>query len=245
VTVEPANRYRDGVTAGRQVLGAFCCLDGYSLPHILAAVGFDFLVFDRQHAAYSWPELEQMCFRARAAGASTFIRVASSEEAEINLALDLPVDGIVIPNVTSADEARRARRFAKFPPEGERSAGNERHAATRDVYDLPEPLVGLLIEHRLAVEAIDEILKLSFDFVWVGTHDLAYSMGLEPQDAVGGGELAPALAAAVARVQRAAAAQATPYWEPASDEAAIGIAGVDARIVRQAAEQALARWRPR
>jgi 4-hydroxy-2-oxoheptanedioate aldolase len=242
--VESANRYRDGVAAGRQVLGAFCCLDGYSIPHILAAVGFDFLVFDRQHAAYSWPELEQMCFRARAAGASTFIRCASVDEAEINLALDLPVDGIVIPNVASADEARRARALAKFPPEGERSLGNERHVATRDVYNLPEPLVGLLIENSLAVQAIDEILKLGFDFVWVGTHDLAYSMGLQPQDAVGGGDLAPALAEAVATVARAAAANGTPYWEPASPDAAIGIAGVDARMLRQAAEEALARWRP-
>ena len=57
------NRYLDGVAHGRPLLGAFCCLDGFSIPHILATAGFDFLVFDRQHAAYTWPELEQMCFR--------------------------------------------------------------------------------------------------------------------------------------------------------------------------------------
>ena len=237
------NRYLDGVAHGRPLLGAFRCLDGFSIPHILATAGFDFLVFDRQHAAYTWPELEQMCFRAAGAGASTFIRTESCDAAEINLALDLPVDGIVIPNVASPEEARAVRAIAKFPPEGERSLGNERHVATRDVYDQPEPLVGLLIENDAAVQAIDDILAVGFDFVWVGTHDLAYSMGLPPQDAVGGGELSPRLAEAVERVARAAATCGTPYWEPAGDGVAIGIAGVDARMVRSAAEQALARWR--
>ncbi len=121
-------RYRRGLAEGTQVAGAFCCLDGFATSHMLAAAGFDFLIFDRQHAAYTWPELEQLCFRVRSEGCSPFIRVASTEEAELNLALDLPVDGIVLPNLISAEDTRRALSFCKFPPDGVRSLGNERHS---------------------------------------------------------------------------------------------------------------------
>ncbi len=101
-----ANRYTSGLEEGQSLLGVFCCLDGFSVSHILAKAGFDFLLFDRQHAAYSWPELEQMCFRVQSEGAAVFIRTGSAEQQEIDLALDLPVDGIVIPNVASFEEAQ-------------------------------------------------------------------------------------------------------------------------------------------
>ena len=159
-------RYRRGLAEGRQVAGVFCCLDGFATSHMLASAGFDFLIFDRQHAAYTWPELEQLCFRVRSEGSSPFIRVASTEEAELNLALDLPVDGIVLPNLTSAEDTRRALSFCKFPPDGVRSLGNERHDSIWRAYSQPVPLVGMLVEHPGAVEELDEILQLAIDFVW-------------------------------------------------------------------------------
>ena len=55
-----------------------------------------------------------MCFRVRSEGTSVFIRTASTEEAEINHALDLPVDGIVLPNLESAEATRRAPFYTKF-----------------------------------------------------------------------------------------------------------------------------------
>ena len=93
-------RYREGLESGRQLVGAFCAMDGYATAHILAAAGFDFLIFDRQHASYSWPEIENLCFRVRSTGASPFIRAASVEEAEINLCLDQPIEGLVLPNTS-------------------------------------------------------------------------------------------------------------------------------------------------
>ena len=44
---EIVRRYRRGLAEGRQVAGVFCCLDGYATSHMLAAAGFDFLIFDR------------------------------------------------------------------------------------------------------------------------------------------------------------------------------------------------------
>ncbi|MCH2173199.1 aldolase/citrate lyase family protein [Myxococcota bacterium] len=237
-------RYRRGLAEGRQVTGVFCCLDGFATSHLLAAAGFDFLIFDRQHAAYTWPELEQLCFRVRSEGASPFIRVASTEEAELNLALDLPVDGIVLPNLVSAEDTRRALSFCKFPPEGVRSLGNERHDAIWGAYSQPEPLVGMLVEHPGAVEELDEILQLAIDFVWVGAHDLSALMGLDPHEAFGPDGRAPELEEAYQKIKATAQKHGVVYWDaPGSPDAAVVFGGVDARMFSAAAEKALAQAR--
>jgi 4-hydroxy-2-oxoheptanedioate aldolase len=225
--------------------GVFCALDGVSVSHLFASVGYDFVIIDLQHAAFTWPEVENMCFRIRSTGAAVFLRTASTEPAEVNLALDLPVDGVILPNLASFEQARAAVAHTKFPPVGERSLGNERHDSIWQAYAAPDALVGMLVEHAGAVGDIDRILaELPIDFVWIGLHDLAASYGIDPHSVVVGGAMPPALDAAIARTRAAARANGVRYWagEPGADAT---IAGVDARIVRQAAVDALARVRDR
>lgn len=238
-------RYATALAEGRMAFGVFCALDGLAVSHLFASVGYDFVVLDLQHAAFTWPDVENACFRIRSTGAAVFLRTASTEPAEVNLALDLPVDGVILPNVTSFDQAVAAVAQTKFPPLGERSLGNERHDTIWQAYSAPDPLVGLLVEHRGAVEEIEQILgRVPVDFVWIGLHDLAASYGIDPHSAVTGGVTADVLAAAIARTRDAARANGVRYWaaEPGADAS---IAGVDARIVRQAAIDALERVRGR
>lgn len=226
-------------------LGVFCALDGFAVSHLFASVGYDFVIVDLQHAAFSWPDVENMCFRIRSTGASVFLRTASVEPAEVNLALDLPIDGVILPNVGSFDEAAAALSQTKFPPRGVRSLGNERHDTIWNAYSAVEPLVGLLVEHRGAVDDIERILaQLPVDFVWIGMHDLAASYGSDPHEVVIGGAMPPELDAAIARTRAAARAHGVRYWagEPGADAT---ITGVDARIVRQAAIDALQRAQQR
>lgn len=225
-------------------IGVFCALDGLAVSHLFAAVGYDFVIIDLQHAAFAWPDVENMCFRIRSTGASVFLRSASTDPAELNLALDQPVDGVILPNVASFDDAAAAVAPTKFPPAGERSLGNERHDAIWGAYAAPDPLVGMLVEHAGAVADIDRILaELPIDFVWIGLHDLAASYGIDPH-AVVGGAMPPELEAAITRTRDAARANGVRYWA-AERGADATIAGVDARIVRQAALDALARTRER
>jgi len=241
----PGGRYATALAEGRTAFGVFCVLDGLAVSHLFASVGYDFVVLDLQHTAFTWPDVENACFRIRSTGAAVFLRTASTEPAEVNLALDLPIDGVILPNVASFDHAAAAVAQTRFPPAGERSLGNERHDTIWHAYSAPDALVGLLVEHRGAVEEIERILgELAVDFVWIGVHDLAASYGLDPHAVVVGGAMPDELARAIARTRDAARASGVRYWagEPGADAA---IAGVDARIVRQAAIDALAHVRER
>jgi 2-keto-3-deoxy-L-rhamnonate aldolase RhmA len=239
-------RYQVALDEGRMALGVFCALDGMSVAHLFAAAGCDFVVVDRQHAAFTWPEVENLAFRVRATGAAVFVRTADTSAAEVNLALDLPIDGVILPNLASFEDARRAVAQTKFPPEGERSLGNERHDAIWHAYAQPEPLVGMLVEHPGAVAEIERIFaELPIDFCWVGVHDLSALMGIDPHAVVAAGPVQPfreELVEAIDRVRGAAREHGVRFWgaEPGADASIIG---VDARIVRTAATDALARAR--
>ena len=236
-------RYQRALDEGRMAFGVFSVLDGYAVSHLFASAGYDFVIIDVQHSAFTWPELENMCFRIQSEGASVFIRTASTEPAEVNLALDLPVDGLILPNIASLAEARAAFEQTKFPPAGVRSLGNERHDVIWQAYDLPDPLVGMLVEHPGAVAEIEAIFaELPVDFAWIGTHDLSAMMGFDPHDVVARGYMPDELVAAMDRVRQAAHTHGVRFWsnEPGADAT---IAGVDARIVKQAAIDALERAR--
>jgi 2-keto-3-deoxy-L-rhamnonate aldolase RhmA len=239
-------RYQAALDEGRMALGVFCAMDGYAVSHTFAASGYDFVIIDLQHAAFTWPEVENMAFRIRSTGAAVFLRTASTEPAEVNLAVDLPIDGVILPNIASFEEARAAVAQTKFPPDGERSLGNERHDTIWQAYSQPDPLVGMLVEHRGAVADIDRIFgELPIDFAWIGVHDLSASMGIDPHAVVTQGQVRefPAeLTAAIDQIRAAARAHGVKFWH-AERGADATITGVDARILQQAAVDALQRAR--
>lgn len=206
------NRLDAARQAARPAVGTICVLDGYVPSQLAGAAGADVVLVDKQHAAFDWSQLETMCWRVAATGAAVYVRTASLDPAELNLVVDLPVDGVMLPNATGVEDARRGLSTTRFPPRGDRSIGNVRTSvlAGRDFRDAQEPRGGLLIEHVGAVEAIDDILSLGLcDFVMVGPHDLAASMGL---DAHTEPDRPPALDDAIAEVRRCADRHGVGWW---------------------------------
>ena len=54
------------------------------------------------------------------------VRVPALDEAWIKRALDAGADGIIVPQVGSAEQAERAVRLAHYPPRGTRGLGTAR-----------------------------------------------------------------------------------------------------------------------
>ena len=91
------------------------------IARIAAATGHDFLFIDAQHAAFSPETVGQIAQAAHGSGVAPIVRVRGCDDPNLPLYLDVGATGIIVPDVNSAEEARRAARAAKFAPIGRRS----------------------------------------------------------------------------------------------------------------------------
>ncbi|MDQ1278840.1 MAG: 2-dehydro-3-deoxyglucarate aldolase [Thermoproteota archaeon] len=155
---------------------------------LLAEAGFDHIFFDTQHAPVDIKELVPAMQAMKGKRAVPIIRVGENDPALICYALDIGAKGVIIPMVDTREDAERAVRSCKYPPEGNRSGAmtgaveywgtfktfrDYSAAANSGVLVLPQ------IETAESVKNIDEITSVSgIDVALVGPLDLSVSMGL-------------------------------------------------------------------
>ena len=89
----------------------------------MANAGYDFIWTEMQHDQRDWESASRMWRTCPTAKAVPGVRVAYSDEREIQHALDAGALVVVVPTVDSVEEAIEARNWTYFPPLGRRSAG--------------------------------------------------------------------------------------------------------------------------
>lgn len=166
------------------LIGTIVTLDSTEVAEMLSLCGFDWLFFDMEHSTFSVKSV-QHCIQAVRGECLAIVRVPENSAAWIKRVLDTGCDGIVIPQVNSADEARQAVKAAKYPPLGARSVGIGRaHGYGMNFGDYVEHAnerVALIIqiEHIDAVKDLDAILRVpGIDGVQIGPYDLSGSMNM-------------------------------------------------------------------
>ncbi|CCG98362.1 2-dehydro-3-deoxyglucarate aldolase [Fibrella aestuarina BUZ 2] len=225
------------------LLGTLVSLPAPQISEMLSAAGFDWLFIDLEHSTLTPADAQQL-LQAMRGTCSGVVRVAENSAVCIKQALDLGADGLIIPQVNSAEEAQRAVQWAKYPPLGSRSVGIGRahgYGATFSEYvTTANDTTALLIqiEHIRAVEQLDEILAVpGIDGVFIGPYDLSGSMGRL-------GEVGhPAVQEAIRRVKTGCAQRGLPVGtfvlqaEAAKAELASGVqfiaVGTDASFIWQ------------
>jgi 2-keto-3-deoxy-L-rhamnonate aldolase RhmA len=168
----------------RPLIGTLVTLDSPEVAETLALVGIEWLFVDTEHAPALDARAVQRIAQAVAGRCYTVARVPVNEEAWIKKVLDAGADGVIVPHVRNAADARRAVGAAKYPPLGARSVG----IARAQGYGLD--FVGYLgranestalvlqIEDVDGVHNLAEILTVAgFDAVLIGPYDLSGSMG--------------------------------------------------------------------
>lgn len=178
--------------AGETALGISCRLGSPFLAEVLALSGFHFLYLDWQHGLTSYDTLVGMLQAMARTGATPLVRVPSNDAALIGHALDAGAEGIIVPLVDTADDARRAVAACKYPPEGGRSfgpirahysLGSDTATANREVVCL------VMIETRAGVDNVEAICAVDgVDGCYIGPNDLANSLGLPTSAAIQPGE---------------------------------------------------------
>lgn len=170
------------------------------------ACGFDGLFFDLQHGVIPEHEVSQMAVAAMNMGVAPLVRVPEKDYAAALRMLDNGALGIIMPEVTTVEDARNAVNACKYPPLGNRGAfGGWAHfgyravpaAAARQAMNDATLLI-LMIESRAALDNIEEIAAVpGVDVIHIGTNDLSTDLG-HP------GELThPDVLAAIGRVAKA------------------------------------------
>lgn len=89
----------------------------------VANAGYDFTWTEMQHSPTTWDQVSDMWSTCPHAKAVPGVRVAYTNEREIQHALDNGAMVLVVPTVDSVKEAREVVQWAYFPPLGRRSLG--------------------------------------------------------------------------------------------------------------------------
>jgi 4-hydroxy-2-oxoheptanedioate aldolase len=138
----------------------------------------DFIVVDTQHGI-DLGQVDAHLFTVMAAyGVTGLVRVEGNELGRIGRALDLGASGIVVPLVTSADDAARAVHATRHAPRGGRSYGMQ--TLRVGPFD-EEPYVVIQVETAGAIADIDAIAAVDgVDALYIGPADLGLELGGTP-----------------------------------------------------------------
>jgi len=159
-------------------------------PVLAAATGHHWMFLDNEHGAFSVHEIAQLCIAALPTGVTPLVRVCAGAIDEATRALDNGAQGIVMPHVDTAAEARRIAEAFRYPPRGRRSWGGppaifgyrapamaEAQQAIND-----EILTVVMLESPESVRNAAEIAAVDgIDVLLIGTSDLSSELGIAGQ----------------------------------------------------------------
>lgn len=219
---------------------------------IAQAAGFDAIIVDREHGGMSEETAAMLCTSALGAEIMPLVRTADQSAHAISGALDGGAQGVIVPHVESAAEARAIAAHAKYPPLGHRSvmalSARTRYRGGPLAKVLPEQnaqtLVVAMLETQGAVARADEIAAVEgVDALMIGPTDLAAEMGLPGEASHARVREAQARVAGVCRAHGKRFAIVTPGDDRAylAELVALGasflMAGIDAGYLLQAAKR--------
>lgn len=173
----------------QDAVGTWVSLSDPAVAEMAAGGGFEFVVVDTEHTPLGLETVAD-CLRAVEAGSNrsglgcrSVLRVPWNDPVRIKRLLDLGPDGLLVPMVDSAEEARKAVSATRYPPEGQRGVAAARAAdygrsfepyVREDHRDLS---VIVQIETEMAAENAEDIATVDgVDGLFVGPADLSASM---------------------------------------------------------------------
>jgi 2-keto-3-deoxy-L-rhamnonate aldolase RhmA len=155
-----------------------------NIAMLAAACGFDALYIDLEHNPTSLETAASICVAALGLGITPIARVFFSDAARI---LDCGAQGVMIPHVNNATEARAVVEACRFAPSGHRSAAGTVPSLGYAQLSQPEicrrldqeTLLIAMIETPEAVANADAIAAVDgIDTLHIGSTDLSTEMGI-------------------------------------------------------------------
>src|SRR6202049_3711878 len=178
--------FKKELREGKPKLGLFLNSHSPTVAEQLAHSGYDCLLVDTQHGPMGYEKLSAMLTAIASGGAKSMVRVGGYDDRPgIQQALDLGADGVLVPYINTAEEARQAVSCTKYPTAGTRSvyfpqrsmnkAGLLGYAGNAN----NNLIVALQVETADCIKNMTEIAAVpGVDILFLGQNDLCMSMGL-------------------------------------------------------------------
>jgi 4-hydroxy-2-oxoheptanedioate aldolase len=178
--------FKKRLREGTPMLGLFVNSHSPTVAEQLAHSGYDWLLVDTQHGPMGYETLSAMLAGIASGGAKSLVRVGGYQDRPgIQQALDMGSDGVLIPYINNADEARQGISCARYPTAGTRSVYFPQRSMNKAGllgYAGGAPantIVALQVETADCIKNIDAIAAVpGVDILFLGQNDLCMSMGL-------------------------------------------------------------------
>jgi len=150
---------------------------------VISKCNFDWICIDMEHSSITLEQLENLLNVLDKNRSTSFVRVSENNKTEIKKVLDLGANGIIVPMVNSALEAKNAVSYATYPPKGQRGYALARAQGfgynLSDYEKLSRRIkIVIQIETLKAINNLEEILKVKgIHSTLIGPRDLSGTIG--------------------------------------------------------------------
>jgi len=203
--METGGKCRTKVADAAVSFGLLQTVPNTIVSYIAALSGYDFIVLDSEHGTFYEPDYLPAMLATGTFDLTTIVRLRGQDPTSLGRCLDMGIDGIMVPNVTTAHQATELVKAMHFPPKGSRGyagsiARSSGYGLELEDYRKPDPFLSVMIESEEGVDNVDEIVRVNgVSAVVVGHFDLSASLGIP-------GDFAqPAYERALGRIEGAAA----------------------------------------
>ena len=182
------NRAKQRILAGKLALGmGLRQARTVDIAQIARSCDFDWLFIDMEHNSMSVDTAAQICHAALMVGVTPMVRVPAHEPFHSTRLLDTGAQGIVVPHVSTAEQARAVVDFCRFTPLGHRSIPGSLPQTLFQTLPVSETvalinaetLVVAMIETVEGRDNVDEIAAVpGIDVLLVGCTDMAAELGV-------------------------------------------------------------------
>ena len=204
----PHNNFKRALKAGKPQIGLWSSLSSNYTVEVIAGAGFDWILLDTEHSP---ADLENLLTQLQAAApypSHAVVRVPWNDMVNIKRVLDIGAQSLLVPYVSTADEAKSAVSSTRYPPAGVRGVAGTTRATRfgriKDYAKSAQQQICLLVqvETQQALNNIEAICTIDgVDGVFIGPADLHASLGYPGE--IANPKVKPLIDDAIRRIRKA------------------------------------------
>lgn len=183
------NTTRKTMREGNKALGTFAHLGSSYAIECLGLAGLDYVIVDTEHGPFDVESTAEYVRAAKLREISPFARVKDANRPSILKMLDIGVEGLIVPNITTVQEVHKIVEYGKFFPVGLRGVAPSRdggwgfdgfarelpayfETCNQETMLLPQCETIGCLEHINEIAAIEGVAG-----IFIGPYDLSVALG--------------------------------------------------------------------